>query len=164
MKVMAKQATNRVSTLKLPDDRYPQTGRETLKELFRAHFPYSKFTDYSDNGHGQLNLDVFRKRTKRRDWNLARNVTSQSNIRWVLDMFKPFKSVGTDELVPAILWQVMEHLVRHFCCIFRAYLAYGYIPMAWRQVKVMFIPGLGNLTILRLRLVIFPLEDNGKVG
>jgi hypothetical protein len=33
----------------------------------------------------------------------------------------------------------MEHLFPHFCCIFRDYLAYRYIPMAWRQVKVTFI-------------------------
>jgi hypothetical protein len=86
---MAKQATNRVSTIKLPDGRYPQTGRETLKELFGVHFPYSKLIDYSDNGQEQLNLDVCRSKTKRGDGNLARNVISQSKIRWALDTYKP---------------------------------------------------------------------------
>jgi hypothetical protein len=36
--------------------------------------------------------------------------------------------------------QGMEHLVQHLSYIFRACLAYGYIPMALRQVRVMFIP------------------------
>jgi hypothetical protein len=38
-KIMAKQATNEVSTIKLPDGQHTQTGKETLKELFRVHFP-----------------------------------------------------------------------------------------------------------------------------
>jgi hypothetical protein len=45
MKVMAKQATNKVSTIKLPDGKHTQTGKETLKELFRVHFPDSKLID-----------------------------------------------------------------------------------------------------------------------
>jgi hypothetical protein len=36
---MAKQVTRRVSTIKLPGGQYTQTGRETLTELFRVHFP-----------------------------------------------------------------------------------------------------------------------------
>jgi hypothetical protein len=141
-----------------------------LKELFRVHFPYSKLTAYSDNGHGQLNLDVFRNRTKRRDWNLARSVTSQFKITCVLDTVKLHKSVGTDETVPAILWQVREHLIPHFCCIFRAYLAYRYIPMAWSQEKVVFISGPRKSDYTQdkachpISLSPFPLEDNGEGG
>jgi hypothetical protein len=61
-------------------------------------------------------------------------------------MFKPFELAGADEIVPALLQQGIEHLVAHPCHIFRACLAKGYIPKAWRQVKVMFIhkPGKAN--------------------
>jgi hypothetical protein len=52
--------------------------------------------------------------------------------------FKPLKSAGTDESVPALLQQGMEHLVPHLCRIFRACLAYGFTAMAWWQVKVTF--------------------------
>jgi hypothetical protein len=92
------------------------------------------------DGQGQQNLDVCRHGTNRGDWNLARNVINQSKIRWALDTFKPFKSAGTDEIVPTLLQQGMEHLAPHLCCIFRACLVYGYIPMAWRQVRVTFTP------------------------
>jgi hypothetical protein len=37
MKVMAKELTNRVRTIKLGDGQYTQTGEETLKELFIVH-------------------------------------------------------------------------------------------------------------------------------
>jgi hypothetical protein len=38
-KIMAKQATNKISIIKLPDAQYTQTGKETLKDLFKFHFP-----------------------------------------------------------------------------------------------------------------------------
>jgi hypothetical protein len=50
--IIAKQVTNRVSTIKLPDGQCTQIGREILKELFRDHFPQSKLTGDSNNGQG----------------------------------------------------------------------------------------------------------------
>jgi hypothetical protein len=58
MKIMAKQATNKVSAMKLPDGQHTQTGKETLKELFRVHFPDSKLTNVSGDGEGQQNLGI----------------------------------------------------------------------------------------------------------
>jgi hypothetical protein len=45
MNNMAEQATNNVSTIKLPDGQYTETGKGTLKELFRVNFPDSKLID-----------------------------------------------------------------------------------------------------------------------
>jgi hypothetical protein len=81
----------------------------------------------------------------RADWNLAKRVINQSNIRWALGTFKPFKSEGTDGIVLVLLQQGAEHVVPHLCIIFRAYMVYGFIHTAWRQVKVMFIPNSGKL-------------------
>jgi hypothetical protein len=63
----------------------------------------------------------------------------------VLGTFKPFKSAGTDGIVLALLQQGMEHLVPHLCRIFGACMVYGFIPTAWRQVEVTFIPKPGKL-------------------
>jgi hypothetical protein len=49
--IMAKQATNKFSTIKVPDGQHTQTEKETLKELFRVHFPDSNLTD--GDGQGQ---------------------------------------------------------------------------------------------------------------
>jgi hypothetical protein len=122
LKIIAKQATNRVGTIKPPDGQYTQTGKETLNELFRVHFPDS------NNGQGQQILHVCGHITNRGHWNLAKRVINQSKIRWALGTFKPFKSAGTDGIVPILLQQVMEHLVPHLCCILRACMAYEFIP------------------------------------
>jgi hypothetical protein len=60
IRVMAKQVTNRVGTIKLPDGHYTWTGRDTLKELSRVHFPDSRITDDSGDVEGQPNLDAHR--------------------------------------------------------------------------------------------------------
>jgi hypothetical protein len=90
MRVMAKQATNQVSTIKVPDGKHTQTGKETLKELFRVHFPDSKLTDDdSGDGRGQQNLDACKYIANRGEWNLAKHVLNQSKIRWALSTLKP---------------------------------------------------------------------------
>jgi hypothetical protein len=72
-------------------------------------------------------------------------VINQSKIRWALNIFKPFKSEGTDGIPLALLQQGVEHLVPHLCRIFRACIAYGFILTAWRQVKVTLIPKPGKI-------------------
>jgi hypothetical protein len=54
-----KKATNKFSTIKLPNGQFTHTGRDTLKELSRVHSPDSKRIDDSyDDGHGHLNLGI----------------------------------------------------------------------------------------------------------
>jgi hypothetical protein len=55
-----KRASNRVSTIQLPDGQYKQTGRETLDGLFTVHFSHSSLINDSDNGWGQPNLGMCR--------------------------------------------------------------------------------------------------------
>jgi hypothetical protein len=75
MKIMAKQASNKVSTMKLSNGQYTQTGKETLKELFTVHFPDSKLIgDSYDDEQGQLNLGICGRITNRGDWKLVKCV------------------------------------------------------------------------------------------
>jgi hypothetical protein len=63
-KAMAKQTTNRVSNVKHP---IYSGWRETLKELFKVHFPDSRLSDDSRDSKGQSNLDVHRCKMNRVD-------------------------------------------------------------------------------------------------
>jgi hypothetical protein len=47
---------------------------------------------------------------------------------------------GTGGIVSVLLQQGVKHLKTHLCCICRACRARGYMPKAWRQIKLMFIP------------------------
>ena len=58
----------------------------------------------------------------------------------VIDSYAPHKSPGMDGIFPALLQEGQEDLIPYLVRIFRAFLATGYVPAIWRQVKVVFIP------------------------
>jgi hypothetical protein len=124
MRIMANQSAKKVGSIKLPNGYHTQAG-ETVEIR-----------------QGQPNLGTFI--AHREDWELSKRIIDQSKIKLAINTFKPFKLAGTDELVPALLQQGVEYLTTHLCKIFRACLARGYIPIAWRQVKVTFIPKPGK--------------------
>jgi hypothetical protein len=142
MRIMVKQANNRVGTVKLPDGHYTQSGRETFLELCTVHFPDFRLTDCSMDGQGQSDLGERTRRTNRADWNLVRRMIDQSRIKWAINSFSSFKSARTDCIVPALL----QNLALHLCRIFRACLAYRCIPKAWRYTRVMFISKPGKVS------------------
>jgi hypothetical protein len=63
---------------------------ETMKELFRVHFPGSKLIEDSCDGQDQQNLGICEPITNRGDWDLAKRVINQSKIRWAVSTYKTF--------------------------------------------------------------------------
>jgi len=56
-----------------------------------------------------------------------------------------FKSLGEDGILPALLQKGSTYLLNPIKCIYRASLALGYIPIAWRIARVAFIPKPGKI-------------------
>ena len=69
----------------------------------------------------------------------ARFITC-GRVVWAIDSFAPYKSPGMDEIFPALLQEGLKVLIPYLVNIFRAYLATGYVPAIWLQVKVVFMP------------------------
>jgi hypothetical protein len=65
-------------------------------------------------------------------------------VEWAIDSFAPYKSPGVDGIFPALLQQGWEILIPYLIKMFCACLATGYVPAAWRQVKVVFITKTGR--------------------
>ena len=59
MTIIASQSANRMRSMKLPDGSYTQSGKETLKELHRVHFPGSAVEEMTLERQGQPNLTAF---------------------------------------------------------------------------------------------------------
>jgi hypothetical protein len=85
--------------------------------------------------------------------------------------FKSFMSAGTDGIVPVLLQLGAEHVVPHLCRMFRVCRAYGFVPPAWRQVKVTFIPKPGKLDYTEAKAyrpislsVVFSFENDGETN
>jgi hypothetical protein len=142
MRIMANESANRVGSIKLPNGCHTQAGIETLRELYRVHFPGAPAGETIEIRQGQPKLGTFI--AHRENWELSKKIIDQSKIKWTINTFKPFKSAATDETVPALLQHVVNYLTIHLRQIFRACMARGYIPIAWRQVEVTFIPKPGK--------------------
>lgn len=68
----------------------------------------------------------------------------EEKVKWVAMSFAPFKATGKDNIFPALIQNSLDHLFKPICKLFSASIAYGYIPEAWRLVKVVFIPKPGK--------------------
>jgi hypothetical protein len=79
-----------------------------------------------------------------RTGNCPKGSLTYPKIKWTINTFTPFKSVGTDEIVLALLQQGVDDLTTHPYRTFSACLARGYILIEWREVKVTFIPKPGK--------------------
>jgi hypothetical protein len=71
---------------------------------------------------------------------VATKVVNYGRVVWAIDSFAPYKSPGMDGIFPALLQEGQVVLVPYLVGIFRACLATGYVPSAWHQGKVVFIP------------------------
>jgi hypothetical protein len=111
MRIMAKQLANKEGSITLPNGRHIQAGTETLTELHRVHLPGSTAGETTEQRLGQPNLGKFT--AHREDWEQPKMVTDQYKIRSATNTFKPLKSAGTDEIVPAVLHQGVHHLMTH---------------------------------------------------
>jgi hypothetical protein len=61
-----------------------------------------------------------------------------------IDCFGTFRAAGEDGIFPGLLQQGIQIIIGHITKKFAAYLVYGYIPLACRAVRVIFIPKPGR--------------------
>lgn len=70
-------------------------------------------------------------------------------MRWALDSFQPYKSPGPDGIYPILLTKALEAVLPELVTLYRASVAMGYIPKAWRIAKVVFLPKAGKKDMRR---------------
>lgn len=138
-KLLSKDRLNQVDSLRLPGGEIVSEESQVLKHLMETHFP-----DCVDSTESTPDdADTF---SGYHLWRKARRLACYNNIRWALGSFQPFKSAGSDKLFPALLQHSVDTILHPLHEIFSASLVYGYIPRAWQQVKVIFIPKPGRAT------------------
>jgi hypothetical protein len=112
MKITPSQSANKVGSIKPPDGRYKQTGKVTQDEHYRVHFPSRRGEVTTER---QVRPSLRASVANREDWELSGKITDQPKIRWVINRFRPFKKAGTDETVPSLLQQEIDHIAAHLC-------------------------------------------------
>jgi hypothetical protein len=109
-------------------------GKDAAKHLLMTHFPGCQPIEE----HHSLGC-VLQEPTKE-DWD---------KVRWAIDDVGTFTAAGEDGIFPGLLQHGIEiiiigHIAKNILPYFAACLAYGYIPLAWRAVRVIFIPKPGR--------------------
>ena len=150
-KILSKDSQSSINSLVTSAGEYTSTGKETLTELFRVHFPRSIALEQSPETWKSSGLENFTRRASREDWQVSKRVIDQSKIKWAISSFEPYKSPGPDGICPIMLQKGPDLLTSKLCTLLRASLALGYIPRIWRLTRVAFIPKM------------FPVRDQGRV-
>jgi hypothetical protein len=133
-----------VSSLRLENEEYTKTKKETLEELLQVHFPSSKNNFRTFWRLGSLQLEFPKWNVSWGDWAVSRRVISFDKLKWASFSFQPYKNPAIDGIMPIMLQQGFELLVGILLVLLRASLALGYIPMSWRHIRVVFIPKPGK--------------------
>jgi Reverse transcriptase (RNA-dependent DNA polymerase) len=76
---------------------------------------------------------------------IIKQIARPKAIRWAIRSFKPFKLPGPDLIFPALLQEGINCIVETLTKIFEFCLLHGYIPLKWRETKVIFIPKPGRV-------------------
>lgn len=141
-KALSKDHSNGLGSLKKDDGGFTENSEETLGLMMKAHFPGSIPLSHDDpqdsdgaNSDHSWSPSAHRK---------ACEIFTRSKVEWALDSFEPFKSAGGDGIFPALLQHGKEQLCLPLTNLFRASITLGYIPKAWRQIRVIFIPKSGK--------------------
>ena len=136
-KVLSKDHSNGLGALKKSDGSFTSNTKETLDVMMQVHFPgsYPACNNTIDASSSTVN-----EASKVEVLDLANKIFTNSRVEWVIDSFAPFKTPGIDEIYPIFLQKCKKTIVPALTNLYRASLVLGYIPTAWRQTRVVFIP------------------------
>lgn len=140
-KVLCKEHSNGIGTLRKSDGSLTESREDTLELLLSTHFPGCRKRQTTPT-----NLTKFRRfdGIEMRSFVRSKQIFNEQRIRWAIRSFEPFKSPGEDGIFPALLQQGLEEILDPLVKIFRWSYTLGHIPEPWRGVKVVFIPKAGK--------------------
>lgn len=138
--ILSSDPERNLGCLKKPDGTFTKSDSETCELLLQTHFPGCRISESPS-----WEEEVQHNPVDHLDWITADRVVNTDKVRWAINSFLPFKSAGTDGIFPGLLkWCAASLLVEHLVVLFRSCLAYRYVPLQWREVKVVFIPKPGK--------------------
>lgn len=123
-----------LGALKKGDGIYTDSIQNSFRYLLEEHFP-------SDPGWVQREAE----HAPRFEAEVG-NIVTVTRLRRAIMSFGPFKAAGSDGIFPALLQHGIDCLAPHMLCIMRGCLVFGYVPKAWRTMRVVFLPKPGKTT------------------
>ena len=136
-KLLKGRAMPTLGMLKLPSGRVTSSEEQAIDYLMQVHFPNS--------ASGESKVQPQRSPTSlcRK---IAHSAVTQHCVRGAISELLPYKAPGLDGIYPVLLQRGLEALLPHLVLLYRASLISGYIPIGWRNVRVVFLPKPGKTT------------------
>lgn len=116
-----------------PNREYIETG-EKLSKFYSGH------TLDRMNVDRKLGSDILCKLPTREEWCIANQIVNTDKIRWAINSFNPFKSLGPVRIFTVLLQKGVEYIAPILCRLFLVSLATKYVLEAWMSARVVFIP------------------------
>lgn len=116
------------------EGKWAESSRETNEILLDTHFPGSK--DCSSIEQTPTN-ELYTN-------NMGSQLVTCEKVLWAINTFDPYKSAGPDGIIPKMMQVTSDIVVPLLTNILRSCINLGFIPQAWREVRVIFIPKAGK--------------------
>lgn len=124
---------NSLGSIQKRNGEYTKSIEESAKVLIEHSFPGCVAfnqnnhitTDTSTNMEYQLEID---------------DLITIDTIKWAISELSPYKSPGGDGIFPALVQKADNKLYEHLRNIITASIKLNYIPLAWRETYVTFLP------------------------
>jgi ribonuclease HI len=112
---------------------YTLSIEDSYKFLLQEHFPSDP------NGEPMVS-----EHDRRTTGGISTIIVTPKLVSRAVRSFSPYKAAGADGIFPAMLQMGLQDLVPQLVHIMRACLEFGYTPMAWRKMRVVFTPKPGR--------------------
>lgn len=138
-KILSKDHSVELGSLRKPDGTSTRDGKESANLLLATHFPGCNVVDANQASDEEIRQIDFDNRL----WADSALIFSHRRVKKAIKAFKPYKTAGPDGIFPALI-QNTECLIPVLRRIFRCSYVLGHIPLAWRGVRIAFVPKAGR--------------------
>lgn len=136
-KLLEKEMSGKIGTLKKADGSYTNSLEESAKLLMETHHPdCTRLTNELPPAHTNLHLEVPQDKVE--------IITETYKIEWAIDELGSFKAPGEDEIFPAMLKKSKKVIIPVLHRLFQSSLKLTHVPKAWRGTIITFIPKNGK--------------------
>lgn len=132
-KILSKTHTS-PAFVKNSDGLWAESSKETNEILLETHFPGCREISSSANSQEQESIPN----------KMGSQLITREKVLWAINTFEPYKSAGPDGITPKMLQTTADIIVPLLTNILSSCINLVYIPQAWREVKVVFIPKAGK--------------------
>lgn len=119
--------------LKDSDGVWSTSSGESLELLLNTHFPGNSMTPFQAL-----------ERSDAQASEIASEIINMPTLIWAIKSFRPYKSPGPDGIIPAEMQQVSDYIAPWLYNLYTACINWSYIPLKWRDTRVVFIPKAGK--------------------